>query len=129
MGKGLADLVQQVDRQRLPTRSNVAQRGEVRSAGFRPVHTLLGSAVVLTEGPLDVDPDNSQPVVIVASSLGSAPITDRATAARAAFEALAGMEEITIASQAAAGPDSHRIAGSSHIILTQSRAAGGSSTA
>lgn len=46
----------------------VAQR-----ADFRAVRTLAGSGLMMTDGPKDVVTDASQPLVIVASSLGSNP--------------------------------------------------------
>lgn len=39
-------------------------------AGFRPVRVLAGSTLLLTDGPKDVDTDGSQPIVVVASSMG-----------------------------------------------------------
>lgn len=42
-------------------------------ADFRAVRTLAGSGLIMTDGPKDVVSDASQPLVIVASSLGSNP--------------------------------------------------------
>ncbi|GAA0485378.1 hypothetical protein GCM10009096_30120 [Parasphingorhabdus litoris] len=42
-------------------------------ADFRAVRTLAGSGLILTDGPKDVVTDASQPLVIIASSLGSNP--------------------------------------------------------
>ncbi|WP_422345624.1 hypothetical protein [Parasphingorhabdus sp.] len=42
-------------------------------AGFRAVRTLAGSGLILTDGPKDVVKDASQPLVIIASSLGANP--------------------------------------------------------
>lgn len=40
-------------------------------AGFRPVRTLAGSSLLMTEGPANSCDDGSQPIVIVAASMGS----------------------------------------------------------
>ncbi len=42
-------------------------------ADFRAVRTLAGSGMILTDGPKDVVADGSQPIVIIASSLGNNP--------------------------------------------------------
>lgn len=42
-------------------------------AGFRAVRTLAGSGLMMTDGPKDIVSDASQPLIIVASSLGSNP--------------------------------------------------------
>lgn len=42
-------------------------------ADFRAVRTLAGSGLMMTDGPKDIVSDASQPLVIVASSLGSNP--------------------------------------------------------
>lgn len=39
-------------------------------AGFRPVRTLAGSALIMTEGPANSYEDGSQPIVIIAASMG-----------------------------------------------------------
>lgn len=46
----------------------------VERAGFRAIRTLAGSGLIMTDGPKDVVADASQPLVIVASSLGSNPV-------------------------------------------------------
>ncbi|MCJ2046684.1 hypothetical protein MKK58_19390 [Methylobacterium sp. J-078] len=43
-------------------------------AGFRPVRTLMGNALLLTDGPRDVDPEGTQALVIVAPALGQVPV-------------------------------------------------------
>ncbi|KQP70788.1 hypothetical protein [Methylobacterium sp. Leaf112] len=43
-------------------------------AGFRPVRTLMGNALLLTDGPKDIDPEGEQAIVIVAPSLGQVPV-------------------------------------------------------
>jgi len=42
-------------------------------ANFRPVRTLAGSSLILTDGPADSYQDGSQPVVIIAASMGRDP--------------------------------------------------------
>lgn len=42
-------------------------------ADFRPVRTLVGSSLILTDGPADSYRDGSQPIVIIAASMGSGP--------------------------------------------------------
>lgn len=42
-------------------------------AGFRPVRTMAGNAVMLTDGPNDMIREVEQPVLIVAQSFGPAP--------------------------------------------------------
>jgi hypothetical protein len=56
-------------------------------AGFRPVRTLMGSALMLTEGPRDTDPDGAQPLVVVAGSVDARPILDPEAWARQMFGA------------------------------------------
>jgi len=46
-------------------------------ADFRPVRTLAGSSLILTDGPADSYRDGSQPVVIIAASMGSDPRVGR----------------------------------------------------
>ncbi|UZK69431.1 hypothetical protein OKW76_15700 [Sphingomonas sp. S1-29] len=65
-------------------------------AGFRPVRTLMGSGLLLTEGPLDVDTDGAQPLVVVAGSLGAVPVADRADFARKAVEATPELSRLTV---------------------------------
>lgn len=56
-------------------------------AGFRAVRTLMGSALMLTEGPRDIDPDGAQPLVVVAASIDARPILDPEASARQMFGA------------------------------------------
>lgn len=79
-------------------------------AGFRPVRTLMGSGLILTDGPLDVDTEGAQPVVIVANSLGAAPVADRAGHARTLFEATADLTRLKIDGEGAS-PDSTMLTG------------------
>lgn len=66
-------------------------------AGFRPVRMIGGSGLILTEGPKDVDPDASQPIVIVAASLGrDVPAAEQAAYARTALTSLAQLKDIKI---------------------------------
>ncbi|WP_245263226.1 hypothetical protein [Azorhizobium doebereinerae] len=67
------------------------------TAGFRAVRVIAGSGLLLTDGPKDVDPDATQPIVVVASSLG-APTSpaDQDALARRALGTLAQMSEISI---------------------------------
>jgi hypothetical protein len=46
--------------------------------GFRPVRVVNGSAILLTEGPLDIVTQVEQPVVIVASSFAPPPAAQEA---------------------------------------------------
>lgn len=43
-------------------------------AGYRPMAVFAGNGLLLTEGPKDVDPEREQPVIVVAPSLGQAPV-------------------------------------------------------
>lgn len=45
-------------------------------AGYRPVAVFAGNGLLLTDGPKDVDPSREQPVVVVAPSLGQAPVPE-----------------------------------------------------
>lgn len=62
-------------------------------AGFRPVKVLAGSSLLLTEGPKDFDADGAQPIVVVASSMGEAPV---GTGSETAFarKALGGLQHV-----------------------------------
>ena len=51
-------------------------------ASFRPVRTLAGSSLILTDGPANSYKDGSQPIAIIAASMGS----DRRFAAMSAEE-------------------------------------------
>ncbi|MBP2495832.1 hypothetical protein ABID82_004070 [Methylobacterium sp. PvP062] len=50
-------------------------------AGYRPAAVFAGSSLLLTEGPKDVDPEREQPVIVVAPSLGQAPVPSGAEVA------------------------------------------------
>lgn len=65
-------------------------------AGFRAVRTLMGSGLVLTEGPRDTDPDGAQPLVIVASSLDQTAPPDRTAFARNLFVAQPNFTRLTV---------------------------------
>ncbi|PCD02561.1 hypothetical protein COC42_14230 [Sphingomonas spermidinifaciens] len=67
-------------------------------AGFRPVRTLMGSALMLTEGPRDTDPDGAQPLAIVAASVDARPILDPEASARHMFGAQTGFTRIELKS-------------------------------
>lgn len=57
-------------------------------AGFRPVRTMAGNAVLLTDGPRDVIAGAEQPVLIVAKSMDAGPGLDKRDAfARSALAA------------------------------------------
>lgn len=69
-------------------------------AGFRVVQVLAGSAVALTEGPKEVDPDAAQPSVIVASGFdGAPPEADRAAFALRALRSLAQIRNLKVVGQ------------------------------
>lgn len=76
-------------------------------AGLRVVRAIAGSSLLLTEGPKDVVKDGSQPLVIVASSLGTvAPDGDRAALARRALSQLKQIRDVEVgdAVREAGGP-------------------------
>ncbi len=63
-------------------------------ANFRVIRTLAGSGLLMTDGPKDVVTDASQPLVIVASSLGSSPMVgalDEEQRMKLALNALQGL--------------------------------------
>lgn len=69
---------------------------------FRAVQVFGGSGLLLTDGPKDIIPDASQPVVIVASSLSKVAAQDQASRealARKAFENFAGVSDLTVVAQ------------------------------
>lgn len=71
-------------------------------AGFRLVRVIAGSGLLLTDGPRDTIADASQPVVIVASALGTVDADDetkRTDLAQQAFATIAGVSDVTIVSQ------------------------------
>ncbi|HTG37781.1 hypothetical protein [Sphingomonas sp.] len=65
-------------------------------AGFRAVRTLMGSGLILTEGPRDTDPDGAQPLVVIASSLDKRAPPDRAGFARKLFEGQPNFTRLTV---------------------------------
>ncbi|MEH3143811.1 MAG: hypothetical protein PGN34_00260 [Methylobacterium frigidaeris] len=64
------------------------------TAGFRPVAVFAGNGLLLTDGPKDVDPDRSQPVVIVTPSLGKVAVGPGQESAFAR-KALATLKDLT----------------------------------
>lgn len=74
-------------------------------AGFRPVQTLMGSALMLTEGPLDADPAGDQPLAVVAASIDARPVPDPEASARQMFGTQAGLTEIELQSLIRNGDD------------------------
>ncbi|GGF71060.1 hypothetical protein GCM10007301_33500 [Azorhizobium oxalatiphilum] len=67
------------------------------TAGFRPVRMIGGSGLILTEGPKDVDPEGTQPFVIIAASLGRPVAPDaQAAYAKTALNSLAQLKDIKI---------------------------------
>jgi hypothetical protein len=73
-------------------------------AGFRPVRTLGGSALQLTDGPLDTDRQGRQPMLVLASGVGGAIVPEslRAEWAERQFKGTKGLGLLTI-EQAATG--------------------------
>ena len=67
-------------------------------AGFRPVRTLMGNALLLTDGPKDIDPEGSQTMVIVAPSLGRAAVGagQESAFARKALGTLREVRDLTV---------------------------------
>ncbi|KMO36036.1 hypothetical protein VQ03_21225 [Methylobacterium tarhaniae] len=67
-------------------------------AGFRPVRTLMGNALMLTDGPLDVDPEGAQPLVVVAPSMGRAlvPEGQEGAFARKALATFREIKDVTV---------------------------------
>jgi hypothetical protein len=67
-------------------------------AGFRPVRVVAGHGTLLTDGPLDVDPAGDQPTVIIAPSVGPAPVpeAEQAAFARRALGQFAGLQDLSI---------------------------------
>ena len=67
-------------------------------AGFRPVRTLMGNALMLTDGPKDIDPDGAQPMVVVAPSMGRAAVPDgqEGAFARRALATFREIKDVTV---------------------------------
>ena len=72
------------------------------TAGFRPTGVLAGNGLILTEGPKDVDPEREQPVVVIAPSLGQAPVPSGAEVAyaRRIFAAQKDLKDVAITDEA-----------------------------
>ncbi|TGE01751.1 hypothetical protein [Methylobacterium nonmethylotrophicum] len=73
-------------------------------AGFRPVRTLMGNALMLTDGPKDVDPDGTQPMVVVAPSMGRAAVPEgqEGAFARRALATFREIKDVTITEESRA---------------------------
>lgn len=67
-------------------------------AEFRPVRTLMGNALLLTDGPKDVDPEGSQTLVVVAPSMSRAAVQpgQEAAFARKALGTLREVKDLTV---------------------------------
>jgi hypothetical protein len=66
---------------------------------FRVINVLAGSAVIMTSGPLDVDPSRTQPVVLLASTTSApVPLELREQAARTQLLATARMADAVVES-------------------------------
>ncbi|KQP40081.1 hypothetical protein ASF49_21375 [Methylobacterium sp. Leaf104] len=70
-------------------------------AGFRPVRTLMGNALLLTDGPKDVDPEGTQALVIVAPALGQVPVApgQESAFARKALGTIREVRDIVVADE------------------------------
>lgn len=65
-------------------------------AGFRPVRVIAGATFLLTEGANDVATNSTQPMVIIASNLNTAPEpSTRMDFARQAFASLTGIKDVS----------------------------------
>lgn len=76
-------------------------------AGLRPIRAIAGSSLILTDGPRDVVKDGAQPLVIVASSVGTLPPgAERADIARRALSQLKQIRDVEVGDAASetAGP-------------------------
>lgn len=72
-------------------------------AGFRPIRTLAGTGLILTDGPLDVAPDAEQPLVVVQRQFSpDGGAASRAALARSRFAA-AGLGTPTVLRDEAMG--------------------------
>lgn len=83
-------------------------------APFRFVNTIAGSAVIMTAGPRDVDPEGAQPLIVVASQV-SAPIPpdQRKGIAVALLETAPGLQNAKVDAET-----SVRFAGAEGLLLT-----------
>ncbi|WP_298959666.1 hypothetical protein [uncultured Methylobacterium sp.] len=70
-------------------------------AGFRPVGVFAGNGLLLTDGPNDVDPGRTQPAVVIAPSLGSAPVSAGAevAVARRLFAAQKDTRDVAVTAE------------------------------
>jgi len=65
------------------------------AAGFRPIRVIAGATLLLTEGANDVATNSTQPMIIVASNLNTAPEpSERMDFARQAFASLTGIKDV-----------------------------------
>lgn len=64
-------------------------------AGFRPIRVIAGATLLLTEGPNDVATNSSQPMVVIASNINTAPeAATRLEFAKQAFTSLTGIKDV-----------------------------------
>ncbi|MEP7454702.1 hypothetical protein [Phyllobacterium sp. SB3] len=65
------------------------------SANFRPVRVIAGATLLLTEGPNDVAANSTQPMIVIASNLNTAPeAATRLEFAKKAFASLTGIKDV-----------------------------------
>jgi hypothetical protein len=65
------------------------------TAGFRPVRVIAGATYLLTDGPNDIATNPSQPMIIIASNLNTAPDASlRMDFAKQAFASLTGIKDV-----------------------------------
>jgi hypothetical protein len=75
-------------------------------AEFRPIRVLAGATYLLTDGPQDIPISSAQPVVIIASNLGTAPEADlRMDFAKQAFASLTGIKDVRSDNETSAQAD------------------------
>lgn len=84
------------------------------AAPFRVVNTIAGSAVILTAGDRDVDPEGTQPLIVVASQI-SAPIPpdQRKGVARALLDTAPGLQNAKVENESPV-----TFAGSEGLLMT-----------
>lgn len=74
--------------------------------GFRPIRAIAGATYLLTDGPQDIPANSSQPVVIIASNLGTAPEADqRMDFAKQAFASLTGIKDVRSSNETSSEAD------------------------
>ncbi len=89
-------------------------------AGFRPVRTMMGNLLLLTDGPNDVSDGSDQPIVTFGASVAAVPPAEaRDTFARQAFMRLPRLSDVKI--ESAEGGEGVR-----HEIIATAKTAGGS---